>query len=103
MARTSPLFLRLTLVSALAFAMAIAVMRAEIHPTPQAPVRFRAVAAAAALDQRQSGRASRESGDRGNPAATPATHVPAPRSPATADLGRAQRVWDRIWGEMLRR
>jgi len=56
MARTSPLFLPLTLISALAFAMVIAVVRAEVHPaTRHAPVHFRHWQPWAALDQRQSG------------------------------------------------
>jgi len=104
MARTSPLFLRVTLTSALAFAMAIAVMRAEVHPaTPQAPVHFKALAAAAALDQRQSGRADRADGHRtSDPTVRPATRMTAPRSPAVTDLGAAQQVWHQIWASMLR-
>ena len=103
MARTSPLFLRFALTSALIFAMAIAIIRADGHPiAPHTPVHLRAVAAAAALDQRQSGRASRQRSDRGNPAVTPATRVAAPRPPAILNLGPAQRVWQQIWSEMLR-
>jgi len=58
-----------------------------------APAHFRVLAAAAALDQRQSGRASHQDGSRGDLTVTP----------ASVDRGPVQRVWHQIWCEMLDR